>query len=51
MKEVVEVVDLTDVQKVVCTIAYGTSPLGVKPSHELEEWLVTKEVDCPSMKK
>jgi hypothetical protein len=39
-REIVEVLDISEVQKVVCTVAYHTSPFGVKPSDEREEVLV-----------
>lgn len=37
LREIVEVVDISDVQKVVCTVAYHTSPFRVKPSDKSEE--------------
>jgi hypothetical protein len=39
-KEIVEVLDITTVQKVVCTVAYHTSPFRVEPSDKREEMLV-----------
>ena len=37
LREIVEVLNISAVQKVVCTVAYHTSPFGVKPSDEREE--------------
>jgi hypothetical protein len=39
-KEIVEVSNIYDVQKVVCTVAYHSSPFRVKPFDEGEEVLV-----------
>jgi hypothetical protein len=39
-REIVEVLDISNVQKVVCTVAYHTSPFRVEPSDEREEVLV-----------
>ena len=36
-REIVEVLDISDVQKVVCTVAYHTSPFRVEPSDKREE--------------
>ena len=38
-REIVEVLNIYDVQKVVCTVAYHTSPFRVNPSDEAEEVL------------
>jgi hypothetical protein len=40
-REIVEVLDISGVQKVVCTVAVYTSPLRVNPSDEGEEVLGT----------
>ena len=40
LKEIVEVLDISRVQKVVCTVAYHTSPFRIKPSDKREEVLV-----------
>ena len=40
LREIVEVLDISAVQKVVCTVAYHTSPFRVKPSDKPEEVLV-----------
>ena len=40
LREIVEVLDISDVQKVVCTVAYHTSPFRVEPSDKREEILV-----------
>ena len=40
LREVVEVLDISTVQKVVCTVACHTSPFRVKPSDEGEEVMV-----------
>lgn len=40
LREIVEVLDISDVQKVVCTVAYHTSPFRIKPSDKREEVLV-----------
>ena len=37
LREMVEVLDISDVQKVVCTVAYHTSPFRVTASDEREE--------------
>jgi hypothetical protein len=37
LREIVEVLDISGVQKVVCTVAYHTSPFRVKPSDKPEE--------------
>jgi hypothetical protein len=39
-REIVEVLNISDVQKVVCTVAYHTSPFQVEPSDKREEMLV-----------
>jgi hypothetical protein len=39
VREIVEVLDISDVQKVICTVAYHTSPFRVKPSDNGEEVL------------
>ena len=39
LREVVEVLDISDVQKVVCTVACHTSPFRVEPSDKREEVL------------
>jgi len=40
LREIVEVSDISRVQKVVCTVAYHTSPFRVEPSDKPEEVLV-----------
>ncbi|WP_188928412.1 hypothetical protein [Puia dinghuensis] len=40
LREIVEVLNISDVQKVVCTVAYHTSPFRVKSSDGPEEVLV-----------
>ena len=40
LREIVEVSDISGVQKVVCTVAYHTNPFRVKPSDKQEEVLV-----------
>jgi len=40
LREIVEVLDISDVQKVACTVAYHTSRFRVKPSDKREEVLV-----------
>ena len=37
LREIVEVLDISTVQKVICTVAYHTSPYRVEPSDEGEE--------------
>lgn len=40
LREIVEVLNIADVQKVDCAVAYHTSPFQVKPSDRQEEMLV-----------
>ena len=40
LREIVEVLDISGVQKVVCIVAYHTSPFRVKPSDKGEEVLM-----------
>lgn len=40
LREIVEVLDISAVQKVVCIVAYHTSPFRVQPSDKPEEMLV-----------
>jgi hypothetical protein len=40
LREIVEVLDISDVQKVVCTVAYHTSPFQVESSDEGGETVV-----------
>ena len=40
LREIVEVLDISGVQKVVCTVAYHTSPFRVEPSDKWGEMLV-----------
>ena len=40
LREIVEVLDVSDVQKVVCTVAYHTSPFRLKPFDKRGEMLV-----------
>jgi hypothetical protein len=42
-REIVEVLNISDVQKVVCTVAYRTSPFRVETSDKQEEVLVLSE--------
>ena len=39
LREIVEVLDISAFQKLVCTIAYHTNPFRVKPSDKREEVL------------
>ena len=39
-REIVEVLDISTIQKVACTVAYHTSPFRVEPSDNREEMLV-----------
>ena len=37
LREIIEVLDISGVQKVICTVAYHTSPFRVEPSDKREE--------------